>query len=218
MTTQIELLRLLVNDSRLEFEELRTVGNALTGCLQTQSMAEIAIKLADDHGWISTREGSRYFAVEPAHPTSEPRMRACKFYHVSERTYFDNIHRTGLKPTGGGHTSLGRSYAPRLHFTVWLKDAFQFVYIKTSRPSSDASGMVRCRTLDEIDIYHVTLATDVDLFNDDFFDGRGVWTTTAVAGAEVSFLDRSDWEPTYRAMYSEVFDDSWLKNLPTVQD
>ncbi len=216
--SQIELLRLLLNDPRLEFEELRTVGNALTGCTQTQSMAKIAIRLADDHSWISTREGSRYFAVEPAHPTPETRLFASKFYHVSERSFYDDIQQTGLKPTSGGHTSLGRSYAPRLHFTVWLKDALQFVHIKTSRPSPDATGTVRCRTLDEIDIYHATLPADLELFNDDLFDGRGVWTKMAVPTAEVSILDRKDWEPVHWAMYSELVDDSGLKNLPTVQE
>lgn len=39
MTTQIELLRLLVNYPRLIFEQLRTVGNALTGRLETLEMA-----------------------------------------------------------------------------------------------------------------------------------------------------------------------------------
>lgn len=218
MTTQIELLRLLVNDSRLTFEQLRTVGDALTGRLETLEMAQIAIGIAEHHGWISTRKDPCFIAVEPGQPTPAPGFGASKLYHVSERSWHDEIHQAGLIPTGGGHTSLGRSYPPRLHFAVQLRDALQFVYLKTNRASCDASGSVRCRNLDEIDIYHVTLSADVELFNDDFFDGRGVWTTTAVPVAEVSFLDRSDWETTYRAMYSELFDHSWLQNLPTVQE
>lgn len=39
MTTQIELLRLLANDPRLTFKQLRTVGNPLTGRLETLEMA-----------------------------------------------------------------------------------------------------------------------------------------------------------------------------------
>jgi hypothetical protein len=59
MTTQIELLRLLVNDSRLTFEQLRTVGDART-LFERLTLGRLA-------------SGPRGYERRAAFPTSAPK-------------------------------------------------------------------------------------------------------------------------------------------------
>ena len=200
--TQIDLIRFLVNDERLRFKKLRTVGEAIMAELETPQMAADAVQAAKSHNWICTRQNGSTISIETGQPISQTLMFPATFYHVSWVSSRSKIIEDGLKPQTGGNTSLQRSYPPRLHLAVNMRDAFQFIHHQMK--SSPTTTSVRC-TIADFDLYKVPFASDWPHYVDDHFEGRGVWIDFDVPASDINLLNAKVWHSLYRAMYPEDF-------------
>lgn len=209
MANQVEMLRVLLQEADLDFNSLKTAGGAISARLASDKMVDRVVELAKLSGWIVSRNAQGHIALEPEQRTAEPLLTGTKLYHVSDTPKRASILKAGLEPRGGGNTSLNRSYPPRVHLAVKLRDAFQFIHCQISRYpnmlNSIPTSEWRPRKLEELDLFEVTAVAKASYFNDDHFDGRGLWTETLIPASNLILLRPSDWHPLYEQMYPEDF-------------
>ncbi len=218
MTSQPDLLRILLNDVDLVFVRLRTVGEGISADLERSEMAPRAIAIAASHGWICTLHRELRIAIEPGTPMTVTVAPHTGLYPVSDADRRADIRLDGLVPQNGGNTSLGRVYTGRLHLVVRRRDAFQFIHHQITRPSLTPDGLMRIRTFDEMDLYSVHPVPGADFFNDNHFEGRGVWTDASIPEASVRLVEESDWRPLYREMYPDDFEEDYWHHMAVTDE
>jgi hypothetical protein len=222
MTKQIDLLRILLNREDLIIQRVKTIGEAMSLDFAEESMAELAIDLGAQSGWITTRNEGGRIAIEPKHRAPVPILAATKLFHVSDAPSRRSINLTGLEPRCGGNTSLNRSYPERVHLAIRMRDAFQFAHRQIAALPNVKSGVAtsgwRPKDFGHLDLYEVTPIAGADYFNDDHFDGQGVWRATAIPASNVRLIEDADWRPLYRQMYLEDFDENYWKVFRTDGD
>ncbi|MDT0507167.1 hypothetical protein [Novosphingobium sp. MMS21-SN21R] len=202
MITQVEMLRLLLGEANLDFARLKTIGNAVSAETRTEAMALEVERLALTNGWIQTRLTGTTVSIEPATPEIQILFTDSVLYHVSYKEHRDFIADVGLKPGTGGNTSLKRSYPPRLHLVAFLRDAFQFIHHQLKPSSAHVRG---ARLFDTLDIYEVRVKCGFEYYNDDHFDGRGLWITSGVPHSDLTLVDPKAWHDLYQSTFPDDF-------------
>ncbi|WP_312356808.1 hypothetical protein [Agrobacterium sp.] len=190
-----EMLKELLNIQDIVFTIKKFTPAGIVIEVETEEMILAVKGTSSTAGWITTRVHNKSIAIEPYYPPSVIVLKGTTIYHVSDSRNRWEIMRCGLKPTGGGNTSLNRTYPERLHLAQNLSAAFEFIYFQT-RPN----GSLRPRIVDKLDLYEVTVPEGYTFYQDSHFQG-GIWTETTISTAAVRRIDVREWRPHYDYLY-----------------
>lgn len=207
MTSQIDMIRILLDDPNLTITKLRTQGDGITVVFADPSMNTIAVASAEGNEWLATRNQANSIAIEPANPSPVRQFTDAVMYHVADRINRGSILSSGLKLGHGGNTILDRGYAGRVHLAVQIRDAFQFLHFQISKLPNYTYGVSPStkfpKLFAEIDIFSVKTPTGTQLYDDHHFDGRGVWLDQAIPSEQLNLLTANEWHPLFKEMYPD---------------